>query len=168
MTNICREESPSTRSELSHFSYAVPLILYDSFMKRRDLACLLPLLPSPSLSAAKPNLPSATFPFDSLPVKDNGQNKSRAVLNGTTHTGYPIEMHITELAAGMMPHPPHSHEHEEMMCLLEGTLDVTIAGKTSRLGPGSSAFIASQEHHGWKNIGESGARYFVFAFGRDS
>ena len=134
---------------------------------RRDLAILLPLLAARPASAAKERLPSKCFPFNELPVKENAQNKSRAVLNGATHSGYPLEMHITELAPGMMPHAPHSHVHEELLLIREGQLEVTIAGKMSRLGPGSVAYLASNQEHGWKNVGSAPARYFVLALGDD-
>src|SRR5690348_4749154 len=100
---------------------------------RRDLAFLVPLLSAATAHGAKPLLPSKTFKFEDLPVKENAQNKSRAVMNGSTHSGYPIEMHITELAPGMMPHAAHSHEHEEMIGIIEGTLEVTISGKATMI-----------------------------------
>ncbi len=137
---------------------------------RRNLAFLLPALAAAQAPEKKkvelPQLPSKAYRFEDLTVKQNAQNIGRDVLKGKLHTGFPIDMHITELAAGKMPHEAHSHEHEEMLCIFEGTLDVTINGKTTRLGPGSSAFVASNEHHGWKNVGDTRARYFVFAFGR--
>ncbi|MBI4903856.1 MAG: cupin domain-containing protein [Acidobacteria bacterium] len=135
-------------------------------LSRRNLAALLPALASGQTKQAPPKLPSKTYRFEDLVVKQNAQNIGRAVMNGATHTGYPIDMHITELAPGKMPHDAHKHAHEEMLCIFEGTLDVTIEGNTSRLGPGSSAFVASNEMHGWKNVGDTRARYFVFAFGR--
>jgi quercetin dioxygenase-like cupin family protein len=92
----------------------------------------------------------------------------RAVLEGATHTGVPIELHITELAPGEAPHPPHHHVHEEMILILEGTVEVTILDRRATLGPGSSAFVASNEQHGWRNVGNIPARYFVLALGRAS
>ena len=53
-----------------------------------------------------PGLPSRAYPFEDLPVKENGQNKGRAVLNGLTHTGFRVELHLTELGPGMAPHAP--------------------------------------------------------------
>ena len=50
-----------------------------------------------------------------------------------------------------------------MILIREGVMDVTISGKTSRLGPGSVAFVASNEEHGWKNAGDTRAHYFVMA-----
>ena len=44
-----------------------------------------------------------------------------------------------------------------------GMLDVTIGGKTTQLGPGSVAYIASNEEHGWRNTVAGVAEYRNFA-----
>ena len=102
---------------------------------------------------ADDKLPSGTYLHEKLVEKTNAQsgNKSRAIFSGTTHTDFPIEIHETDLAPGMMPHPAHHHEHEEMVLLREGILEVTIKGNSSRLTPGSVAYVASNEEHGWNN-----------------
>ena len=129
---------------------------------RRNLALLLPAL----AAAQKSPMPSRCFRHDELPVKANGDNRSRDVFNGATHSGFAIDMHETELAAGAMPHPSHHHPHEELMVLREGTLEVTIAGKTTRVKGGDVVYVASNEEHGWKNVGATRARYYVMALGR--
>ena len=132
---------------------------------RRDLSLLLPGW-SAAAQAQRPGaLLSKSFRYEDLPAKANGENKSRAILNGLTHTDFPVELHETELAPGLAPHPPHHHEHEEMVLMREGTLEVTIAGRVTNLGPGSVAFVASNEEHGWRNVGGDRARYFVLALG---
>ena len=135
---------------------------------RRDLPLLLPVLASrTALAQQQKILPAGVFRYEDLPVKVNGQNKGRSVLNGETHSGFPIELHLTELGPGQEPHPPHKHVHEEMLLLERGILDVTMDGRTTRLTPGSVAYVASNHQHGWKNPGDSSAEYFVIAFGRD-
>jgi len=131
-------------------------------VSRRNLALLLPAL----AAAQKAPMPSRCFHHDELPVKTNGENRSRDVFKGETHGGFPIDMHETELAAGTMPHPSHHHAHEELMVLREGTLEVTIAGKTTRVNGGDVVYVASNEEHGWKNVGSTRARYYVMALGR--
>jgi quercetin dioxygenase-like cupin family protein len=64
-----------------------------------------------------------------------------------------------------MPHPSHRHRQEEMFLIREGTVEVTIAGRSTRLGPGGVAFIASNEEHGILNAGSTHAEYFVLALG---
>ena len=134
---------------------------------RRDLTLLLPALAAASASAENAILPSKIYPFADLKVKTSGENKSRAVLDGQTHSGFPVEVHMTELPPGGAPHPPHHHEHEEMILVKDGTMEVTISGKSSTLGPGSVAYVASNEEHGWRNAGTTRALYFVVTLGRN-
>ena len=79
---------------------------------RRDLGLLLPVLAAASGQAQSKALPSKAYKYEDLTVRGS----SRAVLNGETHTGFPVEMHITELAAGQAPHPPHQHVHKRCSC----------------------------------------------------
>ena len=134
---------------------------------RRDLSLLLPALAAANASSQTKSLPSKMYPFEDLVAKQNGENRSRAVLQGTNRSGFPVEMHQTELGPGMAPHPPHRHEHEELLMIREGTIEVTISGKTSKMGPGSSAYVASNEEHGWRNAGTTRAHYFVLTLGRE-
>src|SRR5580704_14978208 len=138
---------------------------------RRDLGPLLSALALTTVvtdaSAVSAALASKTYQYDDLPVTTNGQNRARANLKGETHAGFPIELHETELAPGEQPHPPHHHAHEEMVLVREGTLEVTISGRSANLGPGSVAYVASNEEHGWHNAGTTRAHYFVLAIGRD-
>jgi quercetin dioxygenase-like cupin family protein len=133
---------------------------------RRDLSLLLPALAA-AAGAGKNTLASKTFRFEDLAVRTNGQNRSRAVLNGATRTGFEIEAHQTELGPGLAPHPPHHHLHEELLFLREGTLEVTISGMVSRIGPGGVVYVASNQEHGWRNAGSTQAHYFVLALGRE-
>ncbi len=136
---------------------------------RRDLSLLtLFAAAAARVSAAESVLPSQMHRFEDLPVRASGKNHMRAVLKGETHAGFPIEMHLTELAPGEAPHPPHHHVHEEMILIQSGTVEVTISGKKQNLGPGSSAYVASNEEHGWRNVGDTPALYFVLALGRDT
>jgi mannose-6-phosphate isomerase-like protein (cupin superfamily) len=55
-----------------------------------------------------------------------------------------------------------------MFLIREGTLEVTIKGQTTRLGPGSVGFVGSNDEHGVRNTGTTPAEYFVVAFGKDA
>jgi len=136
---------------------------------RRELGVTLSALALAGRSGAQTGaLPSKCYRYEDLPVKNNGANRQRAVLKGDTHAGFAIEMHETELAPGEAPHPPHHHVHEEMIVIREGTMEVTILGQSTRLGPGSVAYMASGEEHGWRNVGDTRAKYMVLALGRDT
>jgi quercetin dioxygenase-like cupin family protein len=133
---------------------------------RRELCVWLPaLVASTGLAAEGASLVSKTFRFEDLPVNTSGENRYRPILEGTTHEGWRLEAHETDLAPGGMPHPAHRHPQEEMFLIREGTVEVTIAGRSTRLGPGGVAFIASNEEHGIRNAGSTHAEYFVLALG---
>jgi len=74
-------------------------------------------------------------------------------------------VHETTLAAGDSPHPPHRHVHDELFLLIKGKVGITIEGRTTVIGPGSAAFIHSNEMHGVINGGIEPAQYFVIAIG---
>jgi mannose-6-phosphate isomerase-like protein (cupin superfamily) len=137
-------------------------------VSRRTLCLMLPAL---AVSAAhgeeKSPLASQVFEFQGLPAHRSGSFSARQVLEGWTHEGCRISLHESDLAPGGVPHPPHHHRHEEMFLMREGTLEVTIAGKSSRLGPGDVAYAASNEEHGVRNTGSTHAKYFVLELGSD-
>jgi len=135
---------------------------------RRDLVYALPAVAAAQdKPAPKPALTSKAYVYEEMAVKESGQNRQRAVLNGLLHGGFPVECHLTDLGPGQAPHAPHKHPHEEMVLLQSGNLEVTIEGKTTRLTPGSLAIVASNELHGWKNPSATErAQYFVIALGQ--
>ncbi len=142
-------------------------------MTRREMCLLLPAAalsgtaaPIADAGEQDNSLPSAGFPFDSLPVKTAPSGaQGRAIFKGKLATGESIETHATTLPPGAMPHPPHRHVHSEMFCMREGTLELTVNGKTYPLGPGSVGFVRSNDEHGVKNVGTTPANYFVVAVG---
>jgi mannose-6-phosphate isomerase-like protein (cupin superfamily) len=139
---------------------------------RRELCAALPAVLIPSLfpvtAAADDDkgLPSATFPFEKLtPHKAATGAEIRGVFKGKLATGESVEVHETTLPPGGMPHPPHSHVHSEMWLVREGTVELTIEGKSAQIGPGSVGFVRSKEVHGIKNVGSAQAMYYVVAIG---
>jgi quercetin dioxygenase-like cupin family protein len=135
-------------------------------LSRRDMSALLPALFAAQAAAQNEShgvLPSKAYQYSELPVKTNPENhaESRQVFRGETHGGFEIACHMTKLQPGTAPHPPHKHVNEEIFFLREGTMELTVEGKTSRLGPGSIMYIASNEMHGAKNVGDVPAQYFI-------
>jgi len=136
---------------------------------RRDLCLLLTALAaSPGVAAQMTALQSKAFPYEEMPVQKRDGNEFRPVLSGELHNGCYLEVHQTRLVPGGMPHPPHHHLHEEMFLVRTGTLEITIGGQSTRLGPGSVGFVGSNDEHGIRNAGTTPAEYFVVAFGKDA
>lgn len=138
---------------------------------RRELCSMLPaaLIPTIHASAASAEqdaaLPSTMYPFEKLAVRTPNNAEIRNVLKGKLATGESLEVHETTLRPGGAPHPPHRHAHSEMWLIREGTVEITVNGTSSQLGPGSVGFVESNDEHGIKNVGATPATYFVVAVG---
>ena len=151
---------------------------------RRDLGFLLPALmvagatrldaqqpaaaPAADNSVEKlPVMKTQHFKYDALPVTTTGKNKRLSMFTAKTHTGFKMESHSSDIAPGEVNHPPHQHLREEMILVREGTVELTVAGKPYRLGPGDVGVIGSNEMHNAKNVGTTRALYFIVNIGRD-
>ena len=141
------------------------------YLTRREACLLAPtawlatLVHPENQGQQQTSLPSAMYPFDDLPVQVSNNAQIRAVLKGKLATGESLEVHETTLLPGGTPHAPHHHVHSEMWLVRQGTVELTVNGTSSRLGPGSVGFVHSNEEHGIKNIGDVPATYFVVAVG---
>ena len=138
---------------------------------RRDMCLLLPAVLFPAVmrpegaTAQEGSMPSAMYPFEKLPIRTPKNAQIRDVLKGKLATGESLEVHETTLLPGGAPHPPHHHMHSEMWLIREGTVELTVNGTSSLLGPGSVGFVHSNDEHGIKNVGATPATYFVVAVG---
>lgn len=106
-------------------------------------------------------LTSTVFPSDSGRVRSADGTIFRALVDTETLNLSRLEMHVTTLAPGHAPHPPHRHPHEEIMVVRSGTLEVLQNGLTRRAAAGAVIFEASNELHGLRNPGPDSATYVV-------
>ncbi|HXA00196.1 MAG TPA: cupin domain-containing protein [Candidatus Dormibacteraeota bacterium] len=140
-------------------------------LTRRELCGMLPALAIPMLIPAGASadeakvLPSAMFPFEKLTPRTSNGATFREAVKGKLATGESVEVHETTLPPGGMPHPPHRHVHTEMWLIREGTVELTVEGKSTQMGPGSVGFVHSNDEHGIKNVGTVPATYFVVEIG---
>ena len=137
--------------------------------RRSFLSCAAALAAAPLLAADEPAAPqSFAKTFDQIEARRTKVGVSHPIVNGkSATTGSYFEAHATSLDPGQMPHPPHQHKHDELFMVRSGSLEFTVNGKTTRLGPGSVALAANNDLHGVKNVGTEPAEYFVVAIGRD-
>jgi quercetin dioxygenase-like cupin family protein len=94
--------------------------------------------------------------------------ETRPVLSGKVADGEALDIHHSTLPAGQMPHPPHQHKHAELMVLLDGRIDFYNNSVTEHMVSGDIVFAAPNQLHGWKNVGDQPARYYVIAIGSDA
>jgi len=134
---------------------------------RRELAVMSSTLLASLVVGAdeQRRLSSQVYLFQNLPVRHSDKLDFRPIVSGDTVDGCKVAVHESALAPKSEPHPPHHHNGEEIFLVLEGTLEVTINGKSSRIGRGSVAFIGSGDEHGIRNLGDTPARYYVIELG---
>jgi quercetin dioxygenase-like cupin family protein len=129
-------------------------------MKPFGLALAIALLASASGRSETTVLGSTAVTWEEIQAKAPS-GISRAVFRAPTATLDELEMHVSTLAPGQMPHPPHKHPDEELLIVKEGTLEVMVNGDTRRVGPGSVVFQASNQMHSIRNVGTTPAVYHV-------
>lgn len=100
------------------------------------------------------------LPFDSLPTISRGNGivnhliASRQLGARAIHTG------ISELPVGV-PAPRHSHNAEEQVTVLEGTVKITLGEREQICRRFDSTFIAAGVEHELVNVGEDTAFVLV-------
>jgi mannose-6-phosphate isomerase-like protein (cupin superfamily) len=132
----------------------------------KKLACvflLVILLPIPG--SGQSTLKSGTFRFEDLTAQKEANATFRPILDGLTHSGFRVDVHEVFLLPGSLPHHMHHHAQDELFLISEGEVEMTIAGKKTRLGPGSAAFAASGDEHEIQNLGTRPAQYFEVILG---
>ena len=132
---------------------------------RRDLMLALPAVAATAgvfaVADPKPVMGSTAFDWNSIPVKPTKTGSVRSFFSTPTATLENLELQVTTLNPGEMPHQPHRHPNEEMIILRQGTLDTLSNGEWKRVGPGSVIFNGSNQLHGLKNVGADQAVYHV-------
>ena len=140
-----------------------------SMMTRRDLGLLLPALAAtaaarPALAqtpAAVAKLETKNYHHGQIPYNGNDQKKARRFFMGETHGGFNVETHETILGVGVETHAPHRHVHEEIIIVVEGTVETWIEGKTEIVEAGSVIYYGSNQMHSARNAGKVPSRYYV-------
>jgi len=122
---------------------------------------LASVLLAPAVQTQEARLVSSVIGWVEIQSKPRPNGRSWQVVQAPTATLAELESHVTALGPGDVPHPPHRHAAEEVLLVKEGTLEVTIEGVAKRIGPGGFAFLAANDLHGWRNVGETRALYFV-------
>lgn len=139
-------------------------------MNRRDLLVALPAVVAiggtlavgdPAEAEKKPVMRSSVFDWESIPVRETKVGLVRQFFSAPTVTLENLELHVTTLDCGEMPHQPHRHPNEEMIIIRQGVVETLSNGEWKRVGPGSVIFNGSDQLHGLRNVGSEQAVYHV-------
>ena len=133
-------------------------------LSRRNLGFLLPALAAGAAAqqpVAVETMASKAYPGDKVPYTGDENKKGRRFFFGATHAGFKIEMHETNLGPGIEAHPPHQHEHEEIMMVTVGILEANLDGNRQTVLAGSVLVFGSNKPHNVRNPGTTSAKYYV-------
>ena len=139
----------------------------DIWIKRLVLLLFLgtPMLYAGAFSQTIHALESKVNSWASLEVEKKSTGERRQIFEGSTTHLAKLEIHVTTLNPGLMPHDAHSHaDEEELLIIKEGQVEVTIEGKSKVMGPGSIALMLPGDMHGFRNAGSEKASYYVMKY----
>ena len=132
---------------------------------RRDLLVALMAIAGTAgafaLAGQAPVMGSAVFDWNSITARPTEMGSVRSFFKARTATLDELEMHATTLEPGKASHPPHQHPNEELIIVMQGTVETLSNGEWKRVGPGSVIFNASNQLHGLRNAGTGEAIYHV-------
>jgi XRE family transcriptional regulator, regulator of sulfur utilization len=137
-------------------------------ISRRELAALLPVLAAAQQAPPRTLLPSKVYHSAQIPYTGDQKKKGRRFFYGVNHSDFNLEMHETILGPGIETHAPHKHVHEEIVIVLEGTMEAFIEGKTETAEAGSVVYFASNQLHSSRNAGTTPCRYYVLELRGDA
>ena len=131
-------------------------------VSRRDLA-LLPVLAARGQEQTAPpeTITSKVYRSDQIPYTGDDKKKGRRFFFAATHAGFQVECHETVLGPGLETHPPHPHVHEEIMIVVEGTVEANMDGVKQTVPPGSVVVFGSNQMHNARNAGTTPSRYYI-------
>ena len=127
---------------------------------RRDLLKLTVISALPAFAAER--LPNATRGGDQAKLTREPFGDLRIYYEGPTDQVRSMTAGSLLLKPGMTPHPPHQHEEEEFMVVTEGTGEISVEGKISKVGLGSMMYCAAGKLHGIVNTGKSPLLFYFY------
>ena len=105
--------------------------------------------------------------WDSLVPSSTSVGQIRHVFDNPTVAMDKLEVHITTLNPGMESHPVHRHPWEEILLIKDGDFEVSVNGHKQHAGPETMVFLASNDPHNARNVGDKPATYYVINFVTD-
>lgn len=116
----------------------------------------------PLMAAAAPRLPNATYAEQQAKLTKEPFGDLRIYFDGPTDQLKAMTAGSLRLKAGMTPHEPHQHPEEEFMVITEGTGEISMEGKITKVGPGSMMYCAANKLHGIVNTGKTPLLFYFY------
>lgn len=107
-------------------------------------------------------IPNATLAKSQAQTTHEAFGDLRVYFDGRTPQLSAMTFGSLELKPGMSPHPPHQHPEEEIMVVTEGSGEISIEGKTTKVSPGSAMYCEGNRLHGIVNTGKAPLLFYYF------
>jgi mannose-6-phosphate isomerase-like protein (cupin superfamily) len=131
-------------------------------MKRRQVLQLAGLSAMPMFAAGSGRLPNGTVNEAAAKLTKETFGDLRIYYDGPTDQLKAMTAGSLRLKPGMEPHPPHQHPEEEFMVITEGTGEMVVEGKKSKVGPGTMMYCAANKLHGIVNTGKTPLLFYFY------
>ncbi|HTS66172.1 MAG TPA: cupin domain-containing protein [Candidatus Acidoferrales bacterium] len=129
---------------------------------RRDVLRLAATLNAAAMLARGEGLANSVVDGASAKVTKEDFGELKIYFDGPTPQLKAMTAGSLRLKPGMSPHPPHEHPEEEFMVVTEGTGEISVEGKVTKVGPGSMMFCAAGKLHGIVNTGKSPLLFYFY------
>jgi len=107
-------------------------------------------------------LPNATIAADKAKLTREAFGDLRIYFEGATEQVKSMAAGSLLLKPGMTPHAPHAHPEEEFMVITEGTGEISMDGKITKVAPGSMMYAAAGRLHGIVNTGKTPLLFYFY------
>jgi len=116
----------------------------------------------PDLQRANQSGGSILVDWPETPVQKTDKGERRQQFDRPTSLFGKFDFHTTQLNKGEVSHPQHTHEQEEIIIVRKGTVEMHIADKFYKAGPGDVIFLATKIPHALRNTYDGACEYFAF------
>jgi mannose-6-phosphate isomerase-like protein (cupin superfamily) len=124
------------------------------------------IVPPPAPVGPMPFLTGAMHGLGDLKAPDDSDWRPTHLFKGATANVGMLSCHVSILKSGASPHPPHTHEEEELLVVIDGEADLIVESggeqRTVRAVAGTLAYYPTEVAHTIRAVGERPAQYLMF------
>jgi quercetin dioxygenase-like cupin family protein len=129
---------------------------------RRDLFKIAAFQAMAAAAVAADKIPNSTMNQGQAKITKEPFGDLRIYLDGSTDQLKAMTFGSLLLKPGMTPHPPHEHPEEEIMIVTEGSGEISVEGKVTKVAAGTSMYCAAGKLHGIVNTGKTPLMFYFF------
>ena len=130
--------------------------------RRRDFFQLGAFTAFAGFAFGADKLPSGTVAASQSKVTHESFGDLRIYCDGPTDQLSSMTAGSLLLKPGMSPHPPHEHPEEEFMVVTEGSGEISVDGKVTKVAPGGMMYCGGGTLHGIVNTGKAPLLFYFY------